>query len=146
MSLRHLYQEMIIDHGKTPRNFGKLENANACQIGHNPLCGDQLTLYVYYKKGVIEDICFEGKGCAISVASASLMTETIKGKTKSEVEKLLTDFHRLVTEGKETEASLGKLNVFAGVYEFPVRVKCATLAWHTLRAVLNEEINPVSTE
>lgn len=146
MSLRDLYQEIIIDHGKQPRNFGKLENANHCKVGHNPLCGDKLVLYITEKNGVIEDLRFEGEGCAISVASASLMTEILKGKTIKEFEHLFDHFHYLVTEGKEPEENLGKLAVFSGVAEFPVRVKCATLAWHTLKAALADNIDPVTTE
>lgn len=146
MSLRDLYQEIIIDHGKQPRNFGTLPQATHCQAGHNPLCGDRLMLYVLERGDVIEEVRFEGAGCAISVASASLMTEAIKGKSVSEVEKLFEHFHHLVTVGEDSEANLGKLAVFAGVAEFPVRVKCATLAWHTLKAALANEIHPVSTE
>lgn len=146
MSLRDLYQEIIIDHGKQPRNFGQLSHANHQHAGHNPLCGDRLTVYVYEEKGVINDVKFEGTGCAISVASASLMTEVIKGKTLSEVEKLFNHFHFLVTEGKEPEDEVGKLAVFSGVAEFPVRVKCATLSWHTLKAALANDQHTVSTE
>jgi nitrogen fixation NifU-like protein len=146
MSLRELYQEMIVDHGKQPRNFGKLETANHAQAGHNPLCGDKLTLYVYEEKGVIKDAHFEGTGCAISVASASLMTEAVKGKTMEEVKHLFESFHHLVTEGQEPEEDLGKLSVFSGVAEFPVRVKCATLAWHTLMAALTNDPQTATTE
>lgn len=146
MSLRDLYQEIIIDHGKQPRNFGKLETANHCKVGHNPLCGDKLVLYITEKNGVIEDMRFEGEGCAISVASASLMTETIKGKTIKEFNALFDNFHYLVTEGKEPEENIGKLAVFSGVAEFPVRVKCATLAWHTLKAALDDNTDIVTTE
>lgn len=146
MSLRDLYQEIIIDHAKTPRNFGKLEHANHCKLGHNPLCGDRLTLYIIEQNGKVEELYFEGTGCAISVASASLMTEAVKGKSIAEVQALFDDFHQLVTEGKEPLADLGKLAVFAGVAEFPIRVKCATLAWHTLKAALANDNNPVSTE
>jgi nitrogen fixation protein NifU and related proteins len=151
MSLRDLYQEMIIDHGKQPRNFGKLPQANHAHAGHNPLCGDKLMLYIIECNGVIEDVRFEGVGCAISVASTSLMTEAIKGKTVTEVEKLFENFHLLVTEGKIPAENIGKLAVFSGVAEFPIRVKCATLAWHTLKAALItniqlNDIHPVSTE
>lgn len=146
MSLRELYQEIIIDHGKQPRNFGKLEHANHCQAGHNPLCGDKLMLYVSERDGVIEDIRFEGTGCAISVASASLMTEVAKGKKVADVQNLFDHFHHLVTEGKEPGIDVGKLAVFAGVAEFPARVKCATLAWHTLNAALNNNSDVVTTE
>lgn len=146
MSLRHLYQEIIVDHGKAPRNFGKLEQANHCQAGHNPLCGDKLMLYVREQNGVIEDLRFEGTGCAISVASASLMTEAVKGKSIHEIDKLFELFHLLVTEGTEPKEEIGKLAVFSGVAEFPVRVKCATLAWHTLKAALNNDTKPATTE
>lgn len=146
MSLRELYQEMIIDHGRKPRNFGELPSANHCQVGHNPLCGDRLTLYLIEKDGVIEDVRFEGTGCAISVASASLMTEVVKGKTVAEVENLFEHFHQLVTDGNEPAIEMGKLAVFSGVAEFPARVKCATLSWHTLKAALNNPVDAVSTE
>ncbi len=146
MSLRELYQEMIIDHGRAPRNFGALSTANHCQMGHNPLCGDKLTLYVVEQQGVVTDIKFEGAGCAISVASASLMTEAIKGKKIDDIEKLFSEFHHLVTEGKAATIDLGKLAVFGGVAEFPIRVKCATLAWHTLNAALHNNSDPVTTE
>lgn len=146
MSLRELYQEMIIDHGKQPRNFGALPNANHCQAGNNPLCGDKLMIYVLEENGIVKDVHFEGTGCAISVASASLMTEAVKGKSVHEVEHLFDLFHYLVTEGKEPAEHLGKLAVFSGVAEFPVRVKCATLAWHTLKAALTNNSDPVTTE
>lgn len=146
MLLRELYQEIIVDHGKTPRNFGVLQNANHCQMGHNPLCGDKLMLYVIAQNGVVEDLRFEGSGCAISVASASLMTEAVKGKTINEVEEMFENFYHLVTKGKEPATHIGKLAVFSGVAEFPIRVKCATLAWHTLKAALANEPNPVTTE
>ena len=146
MSLRELYQEMIVDHGKAPRNFGRLEQASHCQAGHNPLCGDKLTIYIMERDGIVEDVRFEGTGCAISVASASLMTESIKGKSIAEIEKLFDHFHHLVTEGKEPSDNIGKLAVFSGVAEFPVRVKCATLAWHTLKAALHHQSDPASTE
>lgn len=145
MSLRELYQEIIIDHGKQPRNFGELSDASCCKNGANPLCGDKLTVYLLEKDGKVEDVRFKGTGCAISVASASLMTEIVKGKDTAEVNKLFDDFHQLVTTGKEV-ADIGKLAVFSGVAEFPVRVKCATLAWHTLKAALEHDNNPVSTE
>jgi nitrogen fixation NifU-like protein len=144
--LRELYQEMIIDHGRSPRNFGKLPHANYQQVGHNPLCGDKLILYVVEKDKMMTEVQFEGCGCAIAMASASLMTEAIKGKTKVEIENLFSLFHQLVTQGKEPTESLGKLAIFAGVAEFPVRVKCATLAWHTLKAALAKGNHAVSTE
>ena len=146
MSLRDLYQEMIIDHSKVPRNFGNLPEANHSRIGHNPLCGDKLVVYLFLRDNVVEKISFKGMGCAISIASASLMTEAVKGKSREEIEKMFTQFHRLVTIGHEEGDALGKLLVFAGVAEFPVRVKCATLAWHTLKAALTENPHPVSTE
>ncbi len=146
MSLRELYQEMIIDHGKSPRNFGTLALANHRQAGHNPLCGDKLMIYVLEKEGLVEDVRFEGAGCAISMASASLMTEAIKGKELAAIDQLFTHFHELVTQGIEPETSIGKLAVLAGVAAYPVRVKCATLAWHTLNAALKNESQPVSTE
>jgi nitrogen fixation NifU-like protein len=146
MSLRDLYQEMIIDHGKQPRNVGKLVNANHCQAGHNPLCGDKLLLYVIERDGIVEEARFEGTGCAISVASASLMIEAIKGKSVAEIDQLFDFFYHLVTEGKEPDVNIGKLAVFSGVAEFPIRVKCATLAWHTLKAALANAPQPVTTE
>lgn len=145
MSLRDLYQEIIIDHGRKPRNFGKLANPSHTQAGHNPLCGDKLKIYVTVADDIIEDLRFEGVGCAISVASASLMTEAVKGKTVAEMQCLFDDFHQLVTVGGDNN-QLGKLAVFSGVAEFPIRVKCATLAWHTLKAAIGNEPNPASTE
>jgi nitrogen fixation NifU-like protein len=146
MSLRELYQEIIVDHGKQPRNFGQLMHANHCQAGHNPLCGDKLTLYVVERNGVIDDVRFEGAGCAISVASASLMTEAVKGKSITDIHHLFDVFYELVTAGKSCDEELGKLSVFSGVAEFPIRVKCATLAWHTLKAALANDPKPVTTE
>lgn len=147
MSLRELYQEMIIDHGKNPRNTGVLPQANHCHCGYNPLCGDQLTLQVMTNQDLVEDIRFQGSGCAISVASASLMTEAVKGKRISEVEKIFEHFHHLVTHGNANdEKLLGKLTIFAGVAEFPIRVKCATLAWHTLKAALANTSQEATTE
>ena len=147
--LRELYQELILDHTKKPRNFRKLETANSKADGHNPLCGDKLTVYLEMENDVVKDVSFQGSGCAISTASASMMTESLKGKTKAEVEILFARFHELLT-GKEDyvpEADkLGKLIVFSGVKEFPIRVKCATLAWHTLRAAMDNQKQPVSTE
>lgn len=146
MSLRELYQEMIIDHGKQPRNFGALPAATHSKNGQNPLCGDKLTVYLLERDGVVEDVRFEGTGCAISVASASLMTDAVKGKSVEDVNALFQQFHQLLTEGKTADDSLGKLAVFSGVAEFPVRVKCATLAWHTMKAALEHDVQPVSTE
>lgn len=146
MSLRELYQEIIIDHGKHPRNFGVLDHANHQHAGNNPLCGDKLMVYAKVDNNILQEVQFEGAGCAISVASASLMTESVKGKSIAEFDTLFDLFHRLVTEGKEPEQSIGKLSVLAGVAEFPVRVKCATLAWHTLKAALANNPDTVSTE
>ena len=145
MSLRDLYQEMILDHSKNPRNAGILTNASHQQLGHNPLCGDKIAVFLIEEEGIIKDINFKGTGCAISLASASLMTEEIKGKTLADFEQLFKNFHCLVTEGKESD-TLGKLEVLAGVAEFPIRVKCATLAWHTVKAALANDPNPVKTE
>ena len=145
--LRDLYQEVILDHYRKPRNFRSLADANRKAEGFNPLCGDRLTLYVKLKDGVIADATFEGSGCAISTASASLLTESIKGKTEREAERLFQGFHDVVTGGVATpDVDLGKLEVLVGVREFPVRVKCATLAWHTLRAALAGQTEPISTE
>jgi len=145
--LSDLYQEVIFDHNRRPRNFGKLLEPNRFANGFNPLCGDRLTLYLIVENGVIRDVSFEGQGCAISTASASLLTETLKGKTEAEAEAMFQDFHAMLTidEAQPTEA-LGKLEVLSGVREFPARVKCATLAWHTLQAALKNEQDPVSTE
>ena len=147
--LRNLYQEMIVDHGKSPRNFGVLANPTSCREGYNPLCGDKVTLYINEQEGVIQSLCFEGKGCAISMASASLMTEALEGKNREVAEKLFEDFHLLVTGSHHSpalEEGLGKLAAFKNISEFPMRVKCATLAWHTLKAALENDANPVSTE
>ncbi len=145
--LRDLYQEVILDHNKHPRNYGALEDADRHAEGHNPLCGDEITVHVKLEGDKIADIRFEGSGCAISKASASVMTETLKGKTVEEAGALFERFHELVT-GKADEdlETLGKLAVFGGVSEFPVRVKCATLSWHTTRAALNESGTKISTE
>ena len=146
--LRELYQEVILDHSKRPRNFGRLEANNRRARGHNPLCGDILSLYLVIKDGVVEDVAFEGNGCAISMASASLMTEIVKGKSEAEARELFERFHRLLTsdDADLDRLDLDKLAVFAGVREFPVRVKCATLAWHTLTAALDGQTDNVSTE
>lgn len=147
--LRELYQQVILDHNKNPRNFRKLEDANRTSEGYNPLCGDQIKVYVRLEGDVIQEIGFEGSGCAISKASASIMTTVLKGKTLSEAEALFERFHQLVTtpiDQKVDVADLGKLAVFEGVREFPVRVKCATLPWHTVRAALAGEQKQVSTE
>lgn len=145
--LRELYQEVILEHSKKPRNFRALETANHQAEGFNPLCGDHFTVYVDLQEGAIKDIGFQGSGCAISKASASMMTQTLKGKTAAEAEAVFSKFHDVVTGRAEgTEENLGKLAVFAGVSEFPLRVKCATLAWHALRAALHGEQEAVSTE
>lgn len=145
--LRELYQEIIIDHGRRPRNVGCVPNATHCKQGFNPLCGDKITLYLLEKNGIVEKLSFEGSGCAISMASASLMTEILKGKTVEEIHELFTAFHELVTRGnKAAEEKLGKLAVLGGVAEFPARVKCATLAWHTLKSALTNDAGVVSTE
>lgn len=150
--LRDLYQEVIFDHYRKPRNFHALAAANHVAHGHNRLCGDQLTVYLQVVDGVIEDVSFEGTGCAISTASASLMTDALKGKTLDEAERLFQQFHQMVTQDDaEPDPALGKLEVLAGVREFPARVKCATLAWHTLQAALKERAAqdgaaPISTE
>jgi len=137
--LRDLYQEVILDHSKHPRNYGRTEPHSCSARGNNPLCGDRLTLYVTVEDGIVKDATFEGNGCAISMASASLMTEAIKGRTAEEARALFERFHQLVTteDGDAADEGLDKLTVFAGVREFPVRVKCATLAWHTLAAALD---------
>ncbi len=139
--LRDLYQEVILDHNKKPRNFGSLEGATHEADGHNPLCGDELHVSVVLDDDRVSDVRFEGSGCAISTASASLMTESIKGKTRQEAEELFEGFHDLLTgdpsQLEQASAALGKLAVFQGVREFPVRVKCATLSWHTLKAALD---------
>lgn len=149
--LRDLYQELIIDHSRRPRNFGALARHNHRAEGFNPLCGDKLTLYLKVSDGIIEEASFEGSGCAISTASASLMTEALKGKSTAQAEALFAGFQALVTgaaplPGASDAIPLGKLNVLAGVQEFPARIKCATLAWHTLHAALRDQAGPASTE
>lgn len=138
--LRDLYQEVILDHNKRPRNFHAIEQPSHTAEGYNPLCGDRLNLYVKVEGDVITDVGFQGSGCAISKASASLMTDAIKGRTVEEARALFSRFHRMVTTPPETAVEdMGKLSVLAGVREFPVRVKCASLAWHTLKAALERE-------
>ncbi len=147
--LSGLYQEVILDHNRRPRNFRRMEGASREAKGYNPLCGDKLTLYLKLDGDKISDISFQGSGCAISTASASILTEAIKGKTRAEAENLFEAFHALVTgkgQGNGTRTPLGKLAVFSGVSEFPARVKCASLAWHTLKAALAAEPEPVTTE
>jgi nitrogen fixation NifU-like protein len=148
--LSQLYQEVIIDHNRNPRNFGRMENPDRTAEGYNPLCGDQLVLYLRFDpEGRIGAVAFDGSGCAISVASASLMTEYMKGRTMEEAERLFECFQGMVTDVEhqaEPSVELGKLAVLAGVREFPSRVKCATLSWHTLRAALHGDGQEVSTE
>lgn len=146
--LRALYQEIILDHNKNPRNFKKIEGANRTLEGYNPLCGDHYTLYMNVENGAITDIAFVGSGCAISKASASVMTTLLKGKKIEEAQRLFEMFHKLVTgECKDVSyETLGKLAAFAGVSEFPARVKCASLAWHTMRNALEAKTQAVSTE
>lgn len=147
-SLGTLYQDLILDHNRAPRNYRSIEDANRKVEGHNPLCGDRLTVFLRMEGDLIRDAAFQGSGCAISRASASLMTMEVKGKTKREAEDLFERFRRLVTGALDSaEAqSLGKLAAFAGVSEFPVRVKCASLSWHALRAALDQPNAVVSTE
>lgn len=146
--LNELYQDTILDHNKNPRNFREIENADNTADGKNPLCGDALRVYVEMDGNTVKDVSFKGSGCAISKASASMMTDAIKGKSKEDAEMLFKEFHRMVTGELDIETDenhLGKLRIFAGVLEFPARVKCASLSWHTLNAALHgEEI--VSTE
>jgi nitrogen fixation NifU-like protein len=146
--LGDLYQEQILEHNKSPRNFRKPPTANHEAEGYNPLCGDHFTVYLDFQDGKIRDIGFQGSGCAISKASASMMTQILKGKTREEAEAYFDRFHRLVTgrPAADSQSELGKLTVFSGVSEFPMRVKCATLAWHTLLAALKDQPEPVSTE
>ena len=149
--LRELYQEVILDHSKRPRNFRALPEANGKADGFNPLCGDRATVYLLLDGERVEDVSFQGAGCSISTASASMMTEALKGKTRQEAESLFESFHRLVTSdpaeaGRNATPELGKLTVFSGVCEFPVRVKCASLPWHTFRAALQGQAGAVTTE
>jgi nitrogen fixation NifU-like protein len=149
--LRDLYQEVILDHSKKPRNFRDMPQASHRADGNNPLCGDRATVYVRVEGDQLADVAFKGAGCSISTASASMMTESVKGKSRDEVDRLFTRFHELVTaspdkRGQVAAPELGKLAVFSGVSEFPVRVKCASLPWHTLKAALEGEAFPVSTE
>jgi nitrogen fixation NifU-like protein len=147
MELKDLYRDVILDHNRQPRNFGHLENANAHAEGHNPLCGDRLSLDLRLSGDRIEDVRFEGKGCAISTASASMMTEAVKGKDRAAIEVLFDKIHKLLTlDNSAASPELGKLAALSGVREFPMRVKCATLCWHTLNAALEQRATPVSTE
>jgi nitrogen fixation NifU-like protein len=145
--LRDLYQEVILEHSKAPRNYRELKAADHKAEGYNPLCGDRYTVYLQMEGDSIRDIGFQGSGCAISKASASMMTQSVKGKTREQAKRLFEQFHRMVT-GNQTgdSAELGKLQVFAGVRQFPTRVKCATLAWHTLQAALDGKQEAISTE
>lgn len=148
-ALRELYQEVILDHNKSPRNFRKIEGADRTVEGFNPLCGDHYTIYLNMDGDVIRDVAFHGSGCAISKASASIMSVVLKGKTREEAERLFGTFHRLVrgeVHPDDSIESLGKLAAFAGVSEFPARVKCASLAWHALKAALESKDTVVSTE
>lgn len=145
--LRSLYQEVIVDHNRQPRNFGRLEHPSHHAEGFNPLCGDQIELDLNVKDGVINQVKFEGHGCAISTASASLMTEILTGKTVIQAEKLFELFHDAITKEQcDDIEALGKLAVLMGVKDYPARIKCATLAWHALHAALKNEQQPVSTE
>ncbi|MDP1574888.1 MAG: SUF system NifU family Fe-S cluster assembly protein [Coxiellaceae bacterium] len=145
-NLNELYQELIIDHGRHPRNFKQLLNPTTQKEGLNPLCGDRLTLFLEIENEVILNVSFEGAGCAISMASASLMTESLKGKKIADAKKLFDAFHQMVTGHAADETLLGKLAVLKGVCEYPMRVKCATLAWHTAMAAIAQSQDPVSTE
>ena len=147
--LRELYQTVILDHNKNPRNFGPLDDANRQADGHNPLCGDRIRVMIRVRDGTVEDVRFEGSGCAISTASASLMTQAVKGRPLDEALKLFESFHAMVTADATSEVDsghLGKLAVFAGVREFPMRVKCATLAWHTLKNAVEDTDAVAKTE
>ena len=147
--LRELYQAVILDHNKKPRNFGALDGANHSADGHNPLCGDRIRVQLRIAGDRLEDVHFEGSGCAISMASVSLMTEAVKGRSIGEARRLFDGFHELVTSDPQEPPraeSLGKLTVFSGVREFPMRVKCATLAWHTLRNAIDDDSGVASTE
>ncbi len=147
--LRDLYQEVILDHGKNPRNFHRIEGADRQAVGHNPLCGDKLTIFLQLEGDVVKEVSFQGEGCAISTASASMMTQILAGKTIQEAEKLFQLFHEMLTGDPSVEGDaegLGKLVVFAGVRQFPVRVKCATLPWHTIHSALQNKDGAVTTE
>ena len=146
--LSELYQQVILDHNKKPRNFRKIEQADRTAEGFNPLCGDQLIVYMQLEDDVVKDISFEGSGCAISKAAASMMTQSVKGKSREEAEILFDEFHRMVTgelDEKATPNRLGRLTIFAGVRDYPARVKCASLSWHTMHAALHGE-ETISTE
>jgi nitrogen fixation protein NifU and related proteins len=144
--LNDLYQQVIIDHSKKPRNFRVMDGANRKAAGQNPLCGDNYTVFMQMDDGVVKDVSFQGDGCAISKASASLMTEALKGKSKEEAEKIFHEFHAMITEAKPASDALGKLGVLSGVSKFPTRVKCAILSWHAAHAALDGTAEVVSTE
>jgi len=147
-NMRDLYQDVIVDHNRSPRNFGKIDHADCSLEGFNPLCGDRLTLYMNFDNNRISGIKFDGSGCAISVASASLMTDALKDKTKEEAKEIFKDFHKMLIEDKsqiDTE-KLHKLAVLAGVREYPSRIKCASLCWHTLNGILDGTHTPITTE
>jgi nitrogen fixation protein NifU and related proteins len=147
MELKELYRDVILDHNRSPRNFGRLEPADAQAAGHNPLCGDKLNLTLRLQGDLVQDLRFEGQGCAISTASASLMTEAVKGRSREQIARLYQDVHALLTApSAQPPPDLGKLMALAGVAEFPARVKCASLCWHTLNAALERAPAPVSTE
>jgi nitrogen fixation protein NifU and related proteins len=148
MDLKDLYRDVIVDHNRHPRNFGRLDPADAHAEGHNPLCGDRLTMYVNLDGERISEAKFEGSGCAISVASASLLTEAVKGKSRTQVQELFDEVHAVLThhDANVDTARLGKLAALAGVRDFPARVKCASLCWHTLNAALARASAPVTTE
>lgn len=144
--LQDLYQELILDHNRNPRNYGALDRGAQAAEGYNPLCGDRVKLYTRVVGGEIQEVHFEGSGCAISTASASLLTEAVKGKSVEEAEAMFQQFHRMLTGGEADVESMGKLAAFAHVAEYPMRVKCATLAWHTFKAALEKRAEVVSTE
>lgn len=147
-NLRELYQEVILDHNRNPRNFRKMEDADAFAHGNNPLCGDKIDIYLKIRGGIVEDVSFDGSGCAICTSSASMMTTALKGMSEQEAEALFLSFHHALTEDAEhpEDVPLGKLAVLKGVKDYPVRVKCATLAWHTFDAALKKRQGEVSTE
>ncbi len=147
--LRELYQEVVLDHNSRPRNYRELDDADETAEGYNPLCGDQLTVYVKFDDGLIEEVAFQGKGCAISRASSSMMTQAVKGKSRKEARRIFHAFRELITKGEDADidgVDLGDLEVLAGVADFPSRVKCASLAWHTLNSVLEHDAEQVTTE
>lgn len=148
IDLRELYQEVILDHNKKPRNRGRIEDPSGSAEGHNPLCGDNITVYLQAKDGMVEEVRFEGAGCAISTASASLMTEAVKGKSVEEAEKIFREFQEMVTQpgAPDPDRDLGDLEVFAGVRDYPVRIKCAILPWHTFHAALTGANDTITTE